>query len=200
MPTKRRIIDDFARVEVRTRAEWRQWLGQHHASSPGVWCVTFKKGSGVPSPGYAAIVEEALCVGWVDSLPRALDAERTMLLVTPRKAKSVWSAPNRERVERLLGAGLMRPAGIASVEIAKENGSWESLAAAESLELPADLVKAFRGQRVARANWNAFTPAVRRNILYWVLSAKRAATREKRVAEVVAKAAVGKRANYPADR
>ncbi|MCU0635592.1 MAG: YdeI/OmpD-associated family protein [Gemmatimonadaceae bacterium] len=197
MPAKR-VIDDYAQVQVTTRAQWRRWLGANHAKAPGIWLVRFKKGFG-PAPSYDEIVEEALCVGWVDSLPRALDEERTMLLITPRKAKSVWSASNRERVARLLRDGLMRPAGIASVETAKANGSWDALLAAESLELPPALVQAFRGRKVAKANWDAFTEASRRAILQWLLSAKTDATREKRVAEIVAKAAVGKRANFPVD-
>jgi uncharacterized protein YdeI (YjbR/CyaY-like superfamily) len=199
MPTTRRAIDNFKQVHVTTRAAWRRWLSSHHATSPGIWLVRFKKGYG-PAPSYDDIVEEALCVGWVDSLPRALDAERTMLLITPRKPKSVWSAPNRERVARLIASGLMRPAGLAKVEAAKADGSWDALKAAESLELPPALVKAFRGQQRARANWDAFTDASRRAILQWLLSAKTDATREKRVAEIVAKAAVGKRANFPVDR
>jgi uncharacterized protein YdeI (YjbR/CyaY-like superfamily) len=171
----------------------------HATTSPGIWLVRFKKGFGA-APSYDEVVEEALCVGWVDSLPRALDAERSMLLVTPRKAKSVWSAPNRARVERLTQAGLMRETGLASVATARANGSWDALKAAESLEMPAELVKAFRGQRVARANWDGFTAASRRAILQWLLSAKTDATRAKRVAEIVARAAVGKRANFPSDR
>jgi uncharacterized protein YdeI (YjbR/CyaY-like superfamily) len=196
---KPRAIDRYEQVHVRTRAEWREWLAAHHAVSPGIWLVRFKQGHG-PAPSYDDMVEEALCVGWVDSLPRALDAARSMVLVTPRKPKSVWSAPNRARVARLIEAELMRPAGLAAVERAKGNGSWEALVAAESLELPADLAQAFRGARVARRNWDAFTPASRRNILAWVLSAKTDGTRAKRVALVVSEAALGRRANYPADR
>jgi uncharacterized protein YdeI (YjbR/CyaY-like superfamily) len=195
---RKRVIDDYERVAVQTRAEWRRWLAAEHASSPGIWLVRFKKGCG-DAPSYDEVVEEALCFGWVDSLQRKFDVERSMLLVTPRKAKSVWSAPNRERVGRLIAAGLMRPEGLAKVEAAKRDGSWEALMAAESLEVPEDLVAALGAAPEALAAWERFTRASRRNILTWVFSAKRADTRGKRVAEVVAKARVGKRANYPAD-
>ena len=111
---------EYERVEVESRAQWRAWLAEHHDSSPGAWLVTFKKRA-VPDRHvhYADTVEEALCFGWVDSLGRKLDERRSQLLMTPRKPKSNWSRPNKERVERLVAAGLMAPAGLAAVVVAK---------------------------------------------------------------------------------
>ena len=101
-------LDDRERVEVTTRPGWRDWLAEHHGTSPGVWVVRWKKGRGPHLP-YEDVVEEALCFGWIDSVQRTVDADRSMLLVTPRKARSAWSALNKTRVERLLAAGLMAP-------------------------------------------------------------------------------------------
>lgn len=103
-----RAAEHYPRVEVRSRADWRAWLAGNHASSAGVWAVTWKKTSDGPHVPAAEIAEEALCVGWVDSLPRAVDANRTSLLVTPRKPGSSRSRVNRERVERLRAAGPTR--------------------------------------------------------------------------------------------
>jgi uncharacterized protein YdeI (YjbR/CyaY-like superfamily) len=112
----------YPRVEVRGRAELREWLAAHHSQAEGVWLVTYKKKPGAPHLPYSDIVEEALCFGWIDSLPRKLDDDRTMLLLTPRKAGSAWSAANKQRVERMSEAGLMKEAGLRKVEEAKASG------------------------------------------------------------------------------
>jgi uncharacterized protein YdeI (YjbR/CyaY-like superfamily) len=116
------VSDRYAQVEVSSREAWRAWLGEHHATEPGVWVVTFKKGRG-PHVPYGEVVEEALAHGWIDSKGRKVDDERSGLLVTPRKPASKWSAANKERIGRLVAAGLMTPAGTAVVEAAKASGT-----------------------------------------------------------------------------
>ena len=116
--------EDYERVHAETRAEWRRWLAANHGSAPGAWLVSWKKPTGKPAVGYDAAVEEALCFGWIDSMQRRIDEERSRLLFTPRRARSRWSPSNVERVERLLAAGLMEPAGVAAVEDAKARGAW----------------------------------------------------------------------------
>jgi uncharacterized protein YdeI (YjbR/CyaY-like superfamily) len=116
--------DDHARVHAETRVEWRRWLAANHGSAAGAWLVSWKKPTGKPAVGYDAAVEEALCFGWIDSQHRTIDDERSRLLFTPRRAKSGWSASNVARVERLLAAGLMEPAGLSAVEDAKARGAW----------------------------------------------------------------------------
>ena len=189
------------RVGLTDRASWRDWLEEHHLRDTGVWLVSFKKTTGKPRVEYDDAVEEALCFGWIDSVVHTLDAERAMQLFTPRRARSPWSQSNKLRVERLLAAGLMRAGGLAKIEEAKRDGSWDVYAAAESLELPADLRAAFdAGPPGARSRFDAFSPSSRRAILWWVHSAKRPATRARRIAEVVDEAAHGRRANFPEDR
>jgi len=90
--------------QAKTRAEWREWLTKHHATSSGVWLITFKKNSGEPHLSYDASVEEGLCFGWVDSKPGKVDGQRSKLWFAPRKPKSGWSKPNKDRVERLAAA------------------------------------------------------------------------------------------------
>ena len=98
---------DYPQIEVGSRTELRDWLAGAHATSRGAWVVTWKKHVADKYVDAAAVAEEALCVGWIDSLPRALDDVRTMLLVTPRQAKSAWSAVNKQRVARLVAPGAL---------------------------------------------------------------------------------------------
>ncbi|UOQ72857.1 YdeI/OmpD-associated family protein [Hymenobacter cellulosilyticus] len=188
--------DSYAQLHPATRAEWRQWLTDNHTSSPGVWLVYYKKESGQPRLSYAASVEEALCFGWIDSHPRRLDADRSALLFTPRKPRSGWSKVNKERLVELEQAGLLQPAGLAAIARAKENGSWESLDAAEAGTVPADLAAALAAEPTAEQHFRAFSPSSRKMILTWVLAAKRPETRARRIAETVRLAALNKRANF----
>ncbi|HYR07894.1 MAG TPA: YdeI/OmpD-associated family protein [Longimicrobium sp.] len=182
-------------VHPASRAEWRAWLQKHHARGEGVWLVSYKKAAGKPRVEYDEAVEEALCFGWVDSKPARLDDERSMLYFAPRKPKSGWSGINKERVERLIAAGLMAPAGLAKVEAAKADGSWSKLDAATALEIPPDLEAALDALPSARANFDAFPPSARRAILEWISLAKKPETRANRVQETAREAAKNRRAN-----
>jgi len=172
-------------VYVKSRPAWRRWLAKHGASSPGIWLVYDKKSSRPDRLAYADAVEEALCYGWIDSTLRSLDETRYMQLFTPRKPKSTWSRSNKTRVTRLIEEGLMTPAGLATIEIAKANGSWTSLDSVEALEIPDDLAAAFAKQPVAERNFHAFSPSSRKGYLHWVRQAVRPETRAQRIAEVV---------------
>ena len=134
-------------------------------------------------------------LGWVDSVQRRVDDERSRLLMTPRKPRSNWARTNKARVEKLTAAGLMTPAGLAVVETAKANGSWTALDDVENLVEPADVRAALDADPAAREQWNGFPPSARRGILEWLLNAKRVETREKRIRDTVEKAAQRIRAN-----
>ena len=178
-----------------SRAEWRAWLAEHSASSRGVWLVSWKKHTGRSRLSYDESVEEALCVGWVDSKPAKLDEDRSMLWFAPRKRGSAWSRPNKERVERLEREGLMTEAGRAAVDAAKEDGSWSRLDGVEELVVPDDLAAALDAYVGARQQWEGFPRSARRGILEWIVQAKREDTRRKRVEETARLAARGERAN-----
>ena len=183
------------RFQAETRSEWRFWLEQNHTASSGVWLVTFKKYSGQPYFSYGESVEEALCFGWVDSVGGKVDDLRSMLYFAPRKAKSGWAKPNKERITRLLEAGLMRPAGLAKIEAAKLDGSWTLLDAVEALEIPDDLENALKGFPNASANFAAFPKSAKRGILEWIVQAKKPETRAKRIEETARLANENVRAN-----
>jgi len=178
-------------VHPETRAEWRAWLGQFHATSNGVWLVGYRRAVGGPRLEYEDAVEELLCVGWIDSTGGYLDAERTRLWVCPRRPRSVWSRSNRDRVERLTAAGLMLPAGQAAVDEAKRRGTWTALDAVEDLTVPEDLAAALAADPPAREAWDRVAPSTRRMILWWILSAKRPETRAGRVADTARRAREG---------
>jgi uncharacterized protein YdeI (YjbR/CyaY-like superfamily) len=185
----------YAQLHVNTRAEWRAWLATNHTSTSGIWLVTWKKATGRPRPSYDDIVEEALCAGWVDSLPRTLDDERSQLLITRRKPRSNWSRINQDRVKRLTAAGLMLPNGLAVVETAKSDGNWAALDQVETLAEPDQLRAALDAAPAARTAWDGFPRSTRRAILEWIGDARTTATRDNRIATTVSEAAVGRRAN-----
>ena len=188
------MSDRYADIKVISRDDWRAWLEANHGREPGVWLVTYKKPDGRHVP-YDAIVEEALCFGWVDSLPRKLDGYRSKLLVTPRKPGSGWSRVNKERVARLEAAGSIAPAGQAVIDAARQDGSWSKLDAVEDLVEPDDLRAALDANADARRHWDAFPRSAKRGILEWIANAKRPETRQKRVRDTTDKAAQNVRAN-----
>ncbi len=191
------VLDTTEQFTPASRAEWRMWLEINHRTKKRIWLVFYKKATSKPSQTYAEAVEEALCFGWIDSLPKKLDFERHMLLFTTRKPKSPWSRLNKTRVEKLIASGLMTAAGLEKIEIAKKNGAWEIYDAAEDLLEPQDLTLMLNANATARANWDGFAPSVRKGILYWLSTAKREETRLKRLLEIVEKAALNKKANFP---
>jgi uncharacterized protein YdeI (YjbR/CyaY-like superfamily) len=192
-------INEFSDFHPLTRKEWRDWLAKNHAKYAGIWFVYYKKQTGKPRVSYDEAVEEALCFGWIDSLPRKIDDERSKLLFTPRKPKSVWSKLNKTRIEKLIGNGLMTEVGLAKIEAAKANGSWNILNDSDNRKIPADLAKAFEANKIAAKNFAAFSDAVKRVILSWIFSAKRDETRAARIEKTVAMAAQNKRVNYDED-
>jgi uncharacterized protein YdeI (YjbR/CyaY-like superfamily) len=188
-------FDDAPHVTAEDRTTWRAWLEANHASAAGTWLVTWRAGSGHPILDYEASVEEALCFGWVDSRPGRVDDQRSKLYFAPRKPRSAWSASNRARIERLMAAGRMAPAGIAAVERARANGAWVHLDAVERLEVPADLTAALTARPAAAEHFAAFPRSTRRAILEWIAAARRSETRAARVEETAVLAARNERAN-----
>jgi uncharacterized protein YdeI (YjbR/CyaY-like superfamily) len=186
--------DPAPQFEPADRAAWRAWLLEHHATSGGVRCVLHKKSAGPVNLSAAAAVEEALCFGWIDSVGRKLDERRSTLYFAPRKPRSGWSAVNKARIEQLAAAGLLHSSGLARIEAAKLDGSWTLLDSVDALEVPPDLQMALE-EAGALEQWTAFPRSARRGILEWIVQARTAPTRAKRVEETARKAALGERAN-----
>lgn len=193
---KEPLMRDYVEFHPKKRSEWRAWLRGNHSKSPGIWLVYFKKESGKPRVTYDEAVKEALCFGWIDSLARTLDAQRSKLLFTPRKPKSGWSKINKQRIEELVRELRMTRAGLDRIEAARRDGSWTRLDATENLRMPADLEQALRAKPAAKRNLAAFPPSARKGIYWYIESAKRAPTRANRVQKVVRMAAKNLRAGY----
>lgn len=180
------------RLTPASRAEWRAWLESNHGSCTGVLLVTLKKNGEGPGVRYEEAVEEALAFGWIDSRVNALDERSFCQLYTPRRQGSIWSKSNKERVARLTAEGKMAPAGLAAVEAAKRDGSWETLDRVEAMVLPDELARALEADTVAAAGFEALADSVKKQIIYWVGSAKRADTRERRAGKAAESAREGR--------
>lgn len=185
---------EHEQVEVRSRADLRDWLSANHGQAESIWLVIYKK----PSPWhvrYGDIVDEVLCFGWIDSQPRLLDGACSMLRLSPRKPKSGWSKVNKDRIERLIADGLMAAPGLARIEEAKRSGAWTLLDAASSEALPPDLIEALSRHPGAEQNFMSFPPSTRRATLEWITLARRPETRAARIEQTASLAARGERAN-----
>ncbi len=177
--------DQLDSVYASDRQAWRQWLRLNHQEAIGIWLIYYKVSSGKPSISYSDAVKEALCFGWIDSKVQTLDPERYRQIFTPRKPKSVWSKLNKQYVEELTAQGLMTAAGLEKIATAQQDGSWYSLDAIEALEIPLDLQQAFELNSMSQKNFRAFNKSTKKNILFWIASAKRPATRLQRIEQTI---------------
>jgi uncharacterized protein YdeI (YjbR/CyaY-like superfamily) len=178
---------------AKDRKAWRHWLEKNHAKSPGVWLIYYKKTSGKKRLDYNDAVEEALCFGWIDSTLRPIDDEKYMQRFTPRKPKSGWSGLNKQRIKKMIEQDLMTPAGLDKIEIAKKDGSWESLDHIDAVELPDDFEKALSKNKTAKMNFENFPLFTKKQFLYHINSAKRPETRKERIKLSVNMAAANKK-------
>jgi uncharacterized protein YdeI (YjbR/CyaY-like superfamily) len=169
----------------KSRQEWREWLQNHHDKKQAVWLIYYKKKSNFPTVIYSEAVDEALCFGWIDSKAKPIDEHTFMQFFSRRNKKSVWSKVNKEKIERLTNEGLMTKAGFDIIEIAKKNGSWTILDDAEALIIPEDLEKEFQKRIKAKDFFLGLSRSDKRNILQWLVLAKKQETRAKRIFEIV---------------
>lgn len=184
-----KALDDAPILTVRSRAELRAWLADHHGGPGPVWLACYRP----HHPDFLsaeASTEELLCWGWINSIPRALDADRSMILISPRKRGSAWSAVNKRLVDQARANGAMTAAGEAKIAAAMADGSWSFLDDVERLELPADL-EATLGS--GRAVWDDWPRSVKRGTLEWLKTARTEKTRRARLDEIAQSAAQGLR-------
>jgi uncharacterized protein YdeI (YjbR/CyaY-like superfamily) len=165
--------------------EWREWLHENHDKSKGVNLIFYRVGSDFESMRWEEAVQVAICYGWIDSTVRKVDDDRRMQTFTPRKDKSVWSKLNKTYIEKLTKENLMHASGLAKIATARKNGSWESLDAVENHEIPKDLEAAFKKNKKAFQNYEAFSPSYRKSYLYWLNQAKREETRTARIESII---------------
>ncbi len=181
MTNKENEIETFCPA---TQKEWRQWLQKNHDKKQSVWLIYYKMKTGMRTLSWSDAVDEALCFGWIDSRAKPVDEEKYIQFFSKRKASSTWSKVNKEKVQLLINDGRMTRAGLESIEIAKQNGSWTILDEVEALIIPDDLEKAFKTIRGSRDFFLSLSKSVRKSILQWIVLAKREETRQKRVSEI----------------
>jgi uncharacterized protein YdeI (YjbR/CyaY-like superfamily) len=176
---------------ARTVAQWRQWLDQHYDSESEVWLIFHKQHTGVASMAYLDALDEALCVGWVDSLVKRLDASRYARKFTPRRADSRWSPTNRKRYAALKAAGRLAPGGIDRAPTNRGSGPRPPRFQMPRT-LPRYIQTALKKQPAAWRYFQTLAPSQRRRYIGWIESAKRETTKLRRLAEAIRLLAAGK--------
>ncbi len=166
---------------------WEEWLEEHHTASPGVWMKIAKKASGIETAAYPAVLDTAICFGWIDGQRRACDERYFLQRFTPRRRGSKWSRINRDKATKLIAEGRMRPAGLAEVEQAREDGRWDAAYEPPSkIAVPDDLQRAFDRNPKAAAFFTTLDSQNRYAVLYRIQDAKRPETRARRIDQFVA--------------
>jgi len=171
-----------------SRAAWRAWLQENHNSSRAVWLICYKKKANKPTITWEESVEEALCFGWIDSIRKTIDEEKFIQFYSKRKPNGTWSKINKDKIIQLIDKKLMTEAGFASIEKAKQNGSWTILDEVEALIIPDDLEEAFIQNPNSKEFYLSLSKSTRKAILQWIVLAKQPETRIKRINELVERA------------
>jgi uncharacterized protein YdeI (YjbR/CyaY-like superfamily) len=176
---------------------FEEWLETHHDTVPALWLRLAKQGNPVPSITYAEAVDAALCFGWVDGQALRCDDQWFLQRFTPRKARSIWSKINVDKVARLQASGRMRPSGLAAVERAKATGHWEAAyEGAAKTEVPPDLRAFLDLHADAAAFFESLNSSNRYGILFRLQTAVRPATRQQRFDKLTAMLLAGEKL-YP---
>lgn len=176
-----------------TPGKLRAWFDAHHDRSTELWVGFYKTGSGKPSVTWPDVVDCALCFGWIDGLRKSIDETRWMIRVTPRKPRSIWSANNITRIEKLRKAGLMHPRGLAAFEgrDAKRSNLY-SYERGNAKTLSDEYAAMLRKNGKARAFFEAQAQWYQRQSSFWVMSAKKEETRLRRLETLIADSAAGR--------
>jgi uncharacterized protein YdeI (YjbR/CyaY-like superfamily) len=176
-----------AYFEFNNREGWRTWLEKNHAFETEAWLVLFKKKYADQGLTLNEAVEEALCFGWIDGKLRSLDEKRFMLRFSPRTRNSIWSMSNIQRVEKLMADGKMTDAGMLKITEAKQNGEWEAAIQREQVDIiPEALESALRKKEGGLSAYRALPVSRKKQYIYWLQSAKREETKQRRVQKIVA--------------
>ncbi len=182
---------DVQKIYFTDRRTWRAWFEKNHDKVKSIWLV-HDKFAKQDKLSYDDIVEEALCFGWIDSTVKKLNEKHSQIYLSVRKPKSIWAKSNKDRVERLIKNGLMTRTGLGVVERAKEDGSWTAFDVVEDLVLPEQMKEVFAKNKNAEENFEKFSVSLRKQVLYYIYSAKQAETRKLRVQKLLPRLEQGK--------
>jgi uncharacterized protein YdeI (YjbR/CyaY-like superfamily) len=184
--------DSFNKVEITSSQELRLWLSEHHHQTESVWLVTYKKSVPNRYVSTSEVLDELLCFGWIDGIRRKLDEDRTMQLISPRKANH-WAQTYKDRAIRLIEEGKMHEAGLRSMEWSKQQGLWDFMDDVDQLILPDDLKKALSEYSGATEFFTSINDASKRFVLRYIKLAKTEKTRMARINEITLLASKGEK-------
>jgi uncharacterized protein YdeI (YjbR/CyaY-like superfamily) len=186
--------NDFPVMEFPTQQQWHLWLSKNHTALEGVWLKFHKKHSGLKSINYVEAVEEALCFGWIDGHVKPFDANSWIQKFTPRRAKSIWSKRNTERVMQLIEEGRMKPAGLKEIEAAKADGRWQkAYDSPGNMTVPDDFLKRLSKNKKAKQFFESLNKTNKYAINWRLQTAKKPETREKRMKAILEMLAKGEK-------
>ena len=177
----------------RSPADFRKWLKQNHATVPELWVGYYKKDSGKPSITWPESVDEALCFGWIDGIRKTIDEVSYKIRFTPRRKTSIWSAINIKRVGALRAEGRMQPAGLRAFAARREYKSGIYAYEQRRAELEEPYASLLKKNKPARNFFEAQAPWYRKQISWWIVSAKKEETRRARLQKLIDHSARGKR-------
>ncbi|MFI1745508.1 YdeI/OmpD-associated family protein [Thalassobellus sediminis] len=169
----------------KTDSKWRAWLHNNYNSYKGVYLIFYKVENKEPSMRWEEAVKVAICYGWIDSTVKSLGNGKRRQYFSPRNDKSVWSALNKKYIDSLIADNLMHESGLKKIEIGKQNGSWTALDDVENGIIPEALQLEFNKNALAFDNYQNFAPSYKKSYLYWLKQAKREATKQKRISEII---------------
>jgi uncharacterized protein YdeI (YjbR/CyaY-like superfamily) len=173
-------------LDVVDRQAWRSWLDANASSVSEAWLLVQKKSSRRPGLSLDEAVDEALCYGWIHSTLQPRDDHSYLLRFSPRRPDSVWSVKSIDRVERLEREGLMKPPGLAAVQVGKESGQWQAAINRDDLAyIPPELEAALQQTAGAMEGYQGLPESKKKQLIYWFESAKREETKQKRTVEII---------------
>ena len=175
-----------------SQTQWREWLENNHVLKQSVWLVFHTKESNKETISWSDAVDVALCFGWIDSKKVKIDKYTSHQFFSKRKVNSTWSKINKEKVKRFIEEGLITKAGLDSIKVAKENGSWFILDTVEELIIPTDLEIEFTKYIGAKDYFLRLSKSNKKILLSWIVLAKRSETRQKRIEEIAKEASQNK--------
>lgn len=175
-------------------SQWAAWLETHHAQTTGVWLKFAKKASGIASLDYAGALDEALCYGWIDGQRQSLDDTYFLQKFTARRAKSIWSKRNVGKIAELTAAGRMKPAGLAAVKAAQQDGRWDqAYDGPATMTAPSDFLAMLEAHPQAKAHYVTLNRTATYAILWKLQTTKKPETRKARMEQFVAMLTAGKK-------
>lgn len=175
--------ENFAKIEIKSQKDFRDWLEKNHSQKEAIWLVTYKKNQVNKYVSREEVLDELICFGWIDGIRRKLDDTRTMQLVSPRKVQH-WSKSYKERANKLIAENRMHKSGYATIKRGKESGLWNFMDDVDNLIIPEDLKKALNDLNGAFEFFENINPSSKRFVLRWIKLAKTEKTRINRITKI----------------